>query len=348
MRLLILLLLFINLFNVGLTKAQSYVADTLTAKFTDDTVLRFKHTLSVTDLRDENPNFISIYEKKKWLFFPIDQIVFTSRPLAKSFEYHLNGKNGQPYHLDIYEFYINHSKDMFNHSFSLHGAFQLFKIQPNGDSILMGAFYYEDFFKHKSKENVEKAYSKVINNFKTEFIQDLNTVCSDTTKTINPGQYHFRKGSKVAAKNFYISTDAYYGYTFWGFDAEIWFSSPEPAQKFKRKSRMFRYLNYKNRQSVAFSTGVSYLNYRVNKNWLLQNKSAFLLGFNKWNDIDEAKRTIEEVFLFQYSMTQRITLNRLDKSGIAFGVGLIEEASYIIYNKPIFSVGLVLNCAYKF
>ena len=76
---------------------------------------------------------------------------------------------------------------------------------------------------------------------------------------------------------------------------------------------MLRYLHFENRQSVAFSSGIKYLNYRYNQKWLLQNKSAFLLGFNKWDDVDEESRTLEELFLFQYTMTQKATFNTLDK-----------------------------------
>ena len=111
---------------------------------------------------------------------------------------------------------------------------------------------------------------------------------------------------------------------------------------------MFRYLNYGNRQSVAFSPNVSLFNYRINNNWLFQNKHGFIFGFNKWNDVDEAKRTIEELFLFQYAFSQRITHNSINKNGLVFGLGLFEEASYIIYNDPIFNVGVLLHCAYKF
>jgi len=329
-------------------KGQVYVADTLITDFKKDSLQPFNYSIKVTDFREEGPNFISIYEKKKWLFFPVDQIVLTSLPVAKSFENKLNNVEGKPFQLDIFEFYISNSESSFNRTLSLSGSFQLSKIELNGDTTLMGMFYYENSIKNKKKKPVDQSYSEVINTFKTNFIADLSVICADTLKTEKPSQYHFRKGVGVAPKNLYVAAEAFYGYTFWGFDAEIWFSAPEPAQKFSRNSRIFRYLNYGNRQSVAFSAGVNQFNYRLNSNWLFQNKSVFLLGFNKWNDVDEEMRTIEEIFLFQTSMTQRICFNKLDKSGFVFGAGLIEEASYIIYNDPIFSIGAVLTCSYKF
>jgi len=332
----------------AIVTAQTYVADTLITDFKKDTLQPFNYSVSVADYREEDPNFISIYEKKKWLFFPVDQIVLTSIPVAKSFENKLNAESGKPFQLDIFEFYIRNNESSFTRSLNLSGSFQLSKIELNGDTTLMGMFYYENLVKNKKKIPVNQSYSEIINAFKTSFIADLNVICSDTLKTEKSSKYHFRQGVGVAQKNLYVAAEAIYGYTFWGFDAEIWFSSPEPAQKFNRNSRIFRYLDYGNRQSVAFSAGVNQFNYRLGSNWLFQNKSVFLLGFNKWNDVDEEMRTLEEIFLFQASMTQRICFNKLDKSGFNIGAGLIEELSYIIYNEPIYSIGVVLSCAYKF
>lgn len=327
---------------------QSYIADTLVVDIQSDTSKKFEHSVNVSDIRGEDPNFVSIYEKKKWLFFPVDQIIYTSKPLTTLFQQNFTAQTVDLYQLDIYEFYLNHNESMFNRSLSLEASLQLSKVEKAGDTVLLGTFYYEDVAKFKRNKAIEFAYSDVLKEFKTDFLYDLGAICSDSSPNFETDKYHFRKGFPVAQKNLYISTDLFYGIGFWGFDAELWFSSPEPAQKFTRNSSMFRYLNYGNRQSVALSAGVSQFNYRVNQKWLFQNKSAFLLGFNKWTDVDEAKRTIEEIFLFQLTATQRICFNHLDKAGITFGVGLIEEFSYMIYNDPIFSVGLVLSCAYKF
>ncbi|MDA3891804.1 MAG: hypothetical protein PF517_09090 [Salinivirgaceae bacterium] len=340
-------LLFVFAFSESVS-SQSFVADTVNVKFLPDTAFSLNHTLSATDFREEEPHLISIYEKKKFLFFPVDQIVLTEKPIAKEFAYHLSKNKGRKLQLDIHDFYVDQSNSMFNRSYNLSAAFQLSQIQTAGDTNLLGVFYYDNTTKFKKKKPVEEGYNEVINSFKSEFIGDINAVCSDTAKVFISGQNHFRKGQKVAAKNFYISSDVYYGYTFWGFDAEIYFSSPEPGQKFKRKSKMFRFLHYENRQSVAFAASVSNFNYRINEKWLFQNKTAFLLGFNKWNDIDESNRTLQELFLMQCSIMQRITMNHLDKKGFTFGFGLMEEGSFIVYNDLMFNVAVVLNCAYKF
>lgn len=79
MRSLFWLLLIFSLLITNFIQGQSYIADTVIAKFSTDSVVSFNHSLSVTDFRDEDPRFLSIYEKKKWLFFPVDQIVFTQQ-----------------------------------------------------------------------------------------------------------------------------------------------------------------------------------------------------------------------------------------------------------------------------
>lgn len=341
--------LFCTLFFLAsfcILKGQSYVADTLYANFKSDTIIKPKKRVSFNDKRDVLPHFISAYEKKKWLFFPVDQIVLTKQPLAAEFENSFNTEEKNPYHIYIYEYNIDHNESMFKRTLNLSGAFELYN--TINDTTLMGVFYYDFQKKFNKKKAINEAFNTTIHNFKSEFTWDINAVISDTNVQRPLGLNHFRPKQKVAPKNFYLTTDIFYGYSFWGFDAELYFSSPEPAQKFKRKSRMFRYINAGNRQSVAFSSGVKYFNYRLNTDYLFQNKSAFLLGFNKWNDVDEEKRTFEEIFLFQFSMMQRITFNKLDKSGFNIGIGLMEELSYVIYNKPMLNVGILFHCSYKF
>lgn len=328
--------------------AQSYIADTIYVKFQYDSVITINNSTSVSDKRDIQSNFVSVYEKKKWLFFPVDQVVLTNKDLASGFKEYLQTANASQYHINIHQFNIDYKRGMFKHSLNLNASFELYGSNSTKNNALLGVFYYDMHSSNKRKIAVTEAYSTAISNFNSEFVWDLNAVCSDTTSHWEAGKNHYRKGQGIVSKNLFISSDIYYGLGFWGFDAEIYFAAPEPAQKFKQKSRMFRYMNFENRQSAAFSSGVSYLNYRLNNNYLFQNKSAFLLGFNKWNDVDEKKRTLEEIFLFQFSMMQRLSFNTLDKSGFVFGVGVMEEVSYVIYNKPMFNIALLLHCSYKF
>jgi hypothetical protein len=250
--------------------------------------------------------------------------------------------------LGIHDFYISYNESLFKRNLKLNAYLGLSEINPSNDTTYLGIFYYEQLKKFNKKDSLNHSYQAIWNSFATQFFADLSVITSDSIPANNPFTYHFNPLQKPAPKNFYVSVDAFYGYTFWGIDAEIYFASPEMAQKYSRNTRLFRYLNYGNRESAAFSTQVTQFNYRLNQRWLFQNKHGFIFGLNKWNDVDEAKRTFEELFMFQYAFSQRLCFNPLNKKGLTFGVGLMEEATYIIYNDPIFSVAFLLNCAYKF
>jgi hypothetical protein len=328
--------------------SQSYVADTIRVSLDNQVFEKFHSRLSATDLRDENPYFISVFEKKKGLVFPVDQIVNAQKPLHSYFRNAADTASNKNYHLEIHDFYINYNESLFKRYLKLNAYIGLSEINKASDTTYLGIFYYERPEKINKKDSLLQSYQNVWMSFSTQFYADLSVITSDSIPGNQPFNYHFNPGQKPAPKNFYVSLDGYYGYTFWGIDAEIYFAAPEMAQKFTRNTRMFRYLNYGNRQSVAFSTQVKQFNYRLNKHWLFQNKHGFIFGLNKWNDVDEAKRTFEELFLFQYAFSQRLTYNPLNKNGLTFGIGLMEETSFIIYNDQIFSVALLFNCAYKF
>jgi hypothetical protein len=333
--------------NLQLSLGQSYVADTIRINIQQNDSIKFRHSLKVVDYRMEDPRFISVYEKKKWLFFPVDQIVIANRPIAEDLMRYQDEGSHENYLLTIHEYYIRQSASLFKKNFALNAALELSELR-NTDTTLLGTFYYEQAFLKSKKTGDSAGYAEAHTFYMNQIIRDIDTVCENMTTIIKPGNFHFRSGAKAASGNLYLTNDLYIGYDFWGLDAELYFSSPEPADKFSRKSYLLRYLNYGNRESLAISGKVSLFNYRLSNNWLFQNKHAFLLGFNKWHDIDEAKRTFEEIFLFQLTATQRIFYNKIDGKGFVFGIGLMEDASYIIYNKPSYHIGFVMSWGYKF
>ncbi len=330
-----------------LTSGQSYSPDTIWVNIQKIDSINFRHSLNILDHRIEDPRFISVYEKKKLLFFPVDQIVMTNQPVADILMKYQNEESDDKYLLNIHEYYIDQTSSLFKRNLKLIGALELSET-GDSDTSLLGTFYYDQLIQKSKKLTDSISFTEALRFFTYQIVHDINAVCNDTAEITNPGDYHFRRGVTAAHKNLYITSDVFYGYTFWGFDAEVYFSDPEPSDKFSRKSHMFRYLNHINRESVAISRKISLLNYRLSDQWLFQNKHAFLIGFNKWHDIDEAKRTLEEILLFQITASQRICYNKLDNRGFTFGIGLMEEASYIIYNKPSFNIGFLISCGFKF
>lgn len=325
--------------------SQAYVADTIYINYGNQ-LSKQKINISVSDIREDHPHTISVYEKKKWLFFPVDQIIKLQKPLAEEMERCFDTQQDPEYHIKIHNFYYKQSENILKRTFKLNASIELYQ-QQNKNSSLMGVFYYQKYHTQKAKDSITTGYLTAIDSFNTEFSNDLAAVIQN--KDINTDKkYHFRRGYAAADKNFYTTTDVFYGLGFWGFDAELYFSYPEADKKFKRNSRMMRYMHFENRQSIAIARKINYWNIRLDERWIFRNKYAFLMGFNKWNDIAEENRTFEELFLFQVTASQKITYNKLDKSGFVFGGGLFEEVSYTPYNKPFINVGIIGTLGYKF
>jgi hypothetical protein len=225
---------------------------------------------------------------------------------------------------------------------------ELSEIIPAYDTVLVGSFYYERSFSQKKKENIGVGYETLIEDWCNQFERDVQSVQNGLDQVMPDKLYYFRRGAKAIEKNFYISVDLFSGLNFRGIDGELWFSEPEGHRIFNRSSGIIRYLDYPDFQSIAIGSNVRHWNYRISDSWLFTHKMALLLGVNNWKDMKTVSHKLEEILLFDASMTQQINYNPLDKMGFVFGLGLMEDVHYIIYHKIGFNIGLSLNCAYKF
>jgi hypothetical protein len=332
--------------------SQKWVADTITVDFGSiDKIGNTTFKLNeVKDYRTSFPEYISVFEQKKWLFFPVDQIVKTNQPLSVNLKnkflpgFQIAGN----YTTSIFQFNIRNSKVLGKRALSLFSSLELSEIDQTNDTILVGTFYYDQTLSQKNKENIKSGYEKMIEDWCIQFSDDIQSV-QNGLDLVRPDQmYYFRRGAKAVSKNFYTSVDLFAGLYFWGIDGELWFSEPEGNRIFNRSAGVIRYLNFPDFQSIAVGGDVRRWNYRIADSWLFTHKMALLLGVNNWKDMNTASHKLEEILLFDASMTQQINLNPLDKTGFVFGLGLMENVHYIIYHKIKFNIGLSLNCAYKF
>jgi hypothetical protein len=217
------------------------------------------------------------------------------------------------------------------------------------DTSQRGTLYYELPFDYKKKKMpVEEAYSRILQKWGHQFTTDLLEVDSGLDSLPLGNLYHFRRNAEPVQRNFYTGVDLFAGRNFWGVDAEIWFSEPEGNRIFNRGMRMMRYVEHPDFRAIAFGNDVRLWNYRINENWLFTNKIILLFGINNWKDMDTTAHTLEEIFYMNMSFTQKIQYNRFDQKGWVLGVGLMEDAHYIIYHKPKLKIGLSLSCSYKF
>lgn len=341
---LFLLLLLVPFYGKG----QKWIADTLSVANNDSLFCAFQLEKAY-DNRKHDTDFISVYEQKKCLVFPVDQIVKTELPLDKYFEYHFSTDSTviQNYFVDINEFYINNYISSGKRHLTLFSTLELSK-RINTDTVLVGTFYYEKQFVHKKKEDVLIAYESLLNEWSNRFVSDVVCIEQGLDLIQEDNFYNFRRNKTSVKKNLYTEVEAFAGLNFWGIDGEIWFSEAEGNRIFNRSAGIMRYVNHPDFQAIAFGQNLKLWNYRINDKWLFTNKTAFLIGFNNWKDMATVAHKMEEILLFDLSFTQRINYNLFDEKGLVFGMGLMEDVHYIIYHKPKINIGLSFNLAYKF
>lgn len=332
--------------------AQKWVADSIIVQFgKPESIDSLSFTISEsTDHRKIFPEFVSVFERKKLLFFPVDQIVKTPKPLVYHFEqkFHSDSAGVSTYTTNIHNFSIKNSSSLGKRNFALFATIELSEIVGDRDTSLVGTFYYERSFLQKKKQDITDGYEQLIEKWCQQYAADILLVEENIDQKVPDLLYYFRRGEKAVNKNFYASADFFVGLNFWGVDGELWFSEPEGNRIFNRNSTIIRYVNHPTFQAIAIGGNLRHWNYRINRNWLFTNKMAMLMGVNNWKDMDTAKHKLEEILFFNCSMTQRLNFNQLDKSGFVFGLGVMEDLHYIIYHRIGFNVGASVSCAYKF
>jgi hypothetical protein len=343
-----LVVLFLSICNLPV-KAQKWVGDTLTIRFEyPDSLGKPVSIPHFIDKRDRDSRFLSVYQQKKALFFPVDQIVQTKQPLSTVLQREFSSPkaNVSDFNAEIHRFYIVKSSSMFNERLKLYSTI---KASGISDTSHHGTLYYELPFDYKKKKMpVEEAYNRILQKWGQQLTTDLLEVDSGLDSLPLGDLYHFRRNAEPVQRNFYTGVDLFAGLSFWGVDAEIWFSEPEGNRIFNRGMRMMRYVEHPDFRAIAFGRDVRLWNYRMNENLLFTNKIIMLFGINNWKDMDTTPHTLEEIFYMNMSFTQRIQYNRFDQKGWVLGVGLMEDAHYIIYHKPKLKIGLSLSCSYKF
>jgi hypothetical protein len=331
------------------SKAQKWVADTLIVHFgrmevPDNSTL---DVVNIQDRRGLDPCFLSVFEKKKWIFFPVDQIIVTHQPVAHEVQKKFSASGEKSFKMDIklHSFEVRTQTAQGKNLLKLLSTIELYK---HNDSLLIGSIYYEEPYFSPRKEAINISYEKVIEEWSRKFSADMLMVQHGLHEVIPKEMYHFRAGQSAVKRNLYTSIEGFWGSKFWGVDAELWFSDPEAARVFNRQSRIIRYVNHPTFESIALGSNVRRWNYRFSEKWLFTHKMAFLIGVNKWKDMSTVAHKFEEIFLFNASMTQQLNYNPFDKTGLSVGIGLTEDLHYVIYHPVKFNLGISFNLALKF
>lgn len=337
-------------FTTVSSNAQKWVADTIIVDLLDTNNSPAPFTLkNIVDSRGTHPAFISVYEQKKWLVFPVDQIVQTSLPLSELLAYRFQNDTleGLSFDINIKEYSVKNYTTLFARGLTLDAVVELSK-NDSTDTSFLGTFYYSDNVKQKKKERLSDGYQTLFIDWTNRFTSDVISVNNRLDELMSESFYHFRRGQPAVEKNLYINTELFGGLNFWGIDAAIWFSEPESERMFNRSIGLVRYVEHPDFRAIAFGNSIPLWNFRFSEQSLFSHKVAFLLGVNNWKDMDTVDHKLEEILYVNMSFTQSLNFNQFDRSGFVFGAGLMEDIHYVVYHQPKIKIGLTLNLAYKF
>lgn len=348
------IIFFLEISLVALTnvnvRAQKWVADTIVVELSDinNGAAPFK-LKNIVDSRGVDPAFISVYEQKKWLFFPVDQIVHTSSPLSKVLlaRFKNDTVEGLDFDINIKEYCVKNYTSIGARSLSLNAVVELSK-NNSADTSFLGTFYYSDNVKQKKSVSLSDGYQSLFNDWANRFTSDVIGVYNGLDELMSESYYHFRRGKTAIKKNLYLETEFFGGLNFWGLDAALWFSEPESERMFNRSTGLVRYVEHPDFKAIAFGNSVPLWNFRFSNQLLFSHKVAFLLGVNNWKNMDTVDHKLEEILYVNISFAQRLHFNQIDRSGFVFGAGLMEDIYYVIYHQPKIKIALTLNLAYKF
>ena len=350
-RLIFLVFLFCNI----ILKGQKYIKDSVFIPYAPDVVLPLSpFTLkSVTDQRSIPGHILQISEKKQYLVIPVDYLYCFSYPLSEEIRNAIKTDsskiNAPAISLSINEFRTGVRKGGFIQEYYLKSYIGFTRYKNIDDSAgISGKLVYETTIPFKSaKKKTEIAYEKVINEWHREFVNDLNNISLTDESAWNqivPGlrdETFIYKNKLCGISSFLAGIDWY------GVEGEIFFSSPEANNFFIRNLSTVRYINTEKYESILMGKNNENFNWRINNSLIFQVQSKLLFGLNRWKDIETTEHGLEEVMQFCLGLTQNIQYDIKENGRFIFGIGLLEDLYYIMYENYDIRYGIKLTLGFK-
>jgi hypothetical protein len=130
-------------------------------------------------------------------------------------------------------------------------------------------------------------------------------------------------------------------------DGDIFFGHREAQKRFFRSGYSVRYRYSETFESIEFGLSNDYWFYRCRPSLVFRAKSQLMYGFNRWNDVKTADHKIWDAFIINYSLSQSLIYDPLDKRSIVLGLGLVEDLYYVYSKSAQFQLGLLVNLGFK-
>jgi hypothetical protein len=329
--------------------AQKMVQDTILVPFGETNHQTIPYPLDeIKDLRPKLDQVLDIVEKNRYVFFPVDHLVVTPEPMAKNIENFFIDTLEKPatrYKLEIEDFRVYPVNGMLFSYHRLDAAIRVIQ-----DNEYKGLLLYNEELPRKifGKEKIEQSYHYALEQWQFHFISDMNRLPGYEIDNWQEGFYNFRPGQESARRYLNITTKTTRLLSGWLFDGEINFSTYEARAKKHENGNMIRFRDAEKFQSFGIGRKSEHLRIRISPRFEFDLHSIFILGINKWKDVEEANRRLEEVVLFNYTLGQEILYNPFANSGLLAGIGIVEDVHYIIHHRVQFSPGISLKIGIKF
>jgi hypothetical protein len=330
--------------------SQKILTDTIHVVFHADTLIKMKDICigSIVDKRDENPKFVRYNSKNKYLVIPLDQEVYTLRPLADEMLQGLQcNATDQKYSIEIEKFSIEKQKSRFSSSLILVADLPVYK-NINDSLHYEGTFFYDYIYTPRiKKESLEQSTENILAKWHTQFKLDLFSLKMDSISRAQQEYSNFITISSIHSLYLNTGIATFVGYNWWGFQGEIFFTRPETSIGNRYLAGIFRYQNTPEYESFAIGKQSDHYMYRRNPNWLFDLDFNFLIGFCKWKQIETYDPTLYQLFDIELSSVQSMVYNPINHKGICFRLGIIESLNYVIERNPKCFAGILFGFGVK-
>ena len=346
--------IFFFLFGIIIQHAngQKLLPDTIYVDFHADSLLPLSGiTISeIIDTRNENPNFVRYGTKRKFLFIPVDQEVYTRHPLAEEIGQNLIDitDSGPSYALEIQKFEIEKQKGRISSSTLLSADLVLHE-KLDDTLIYMGTFYYDYLYSPEARrETLTEQTENLLSRWHSDFKLDLVTSRAKYSGEDKPVYNNFLTDPQI--KSLYLNTSlaVFYGISWWGIQGEVFFSRPETRSINHYWAGIVRYNNNEDYESLAIGRKSEHFYLRRNDKWLFDVDLNILIGLCKWRNVDDNDVKLYQVFDFELSSIQSIQYNLVNSKGLFFRMGIAENFLYVIDKNPKFQIGAILAIGMKF
>lgn len=336
--------------------AQKLIQDSLQLNFENglSKTIQFPIKIdTVFDFRDiPYARLIGIDEVKKYVFVPVDLHLVTSRPFADVIRDALPAADsGAKNHLSlgIHHFDISKRGGFLFELYQINAMVRLYRAS-NADSLTpVGELIFESSrTKFFTKAELKRGYESLFRVWNQQLAHDLVAVVQGMDNEGTSLPYNFRSYSPKApwmqlnAGGDFILTSS-------GFliDGSLRFAYPEARRLFFNSAGIIRFRHQKKFESIEYGLLNNALNYRLNNRYLFQFQSHFLLGLNRWKDMNTVKHKIYDALICDFSISQSVQYHPRFARTTIFGVGLYQSVYYIDSMGFKFQVGMVVHLGGK-